>query len=158
MKKLLFTIAISMVLNSVLAQKNFNTITFSKFLTTTGSPSPLNQGIFAIKGSVNNTKVEGTDKPGTINISVAESTVTVKCDGEVDKVFKIVTINKETKEQYKSLRLSITCKDNTGADYSLIITRTKFSKEVNQMNVAIVQINGDGFNYTCTYLKDLFEN
>ena len=52
----------------------------------------------------------------------------------------------------------ITCKNKTGTDYSLIITRDKSGKEINQMNVKIIEANNDGFEYTCTYLKELFKN
>ncbi len=147
-----------MLLSSAFAQKNFNTITFSRFLTSTGNGSALNQGVFAIKGSANNLKVDRTEKTGTININTADSTITVKCDGDEDKIFKIGTVYKEEKNQYKTQTVLITCKDKMRTDFSLIITRDKSGKASNQMNVKIIEANNDGYEYTCTYLKDLFKN
>ncbi len=157
MKKLLFTITLSLIIGNVFAQKNFNPIIFSKSLTTTGNPSVMDQGVFAKKDSYDNLKVNMSDKSGTILIDANQSTITVKTDLEADKVFKIRTINKEEKDKYKVKTVRISCEDNMAVQYDLIITRNSNSKETNQMIVKIIKPNNDGYQFTCTYLKDLYE-
>ena len=121
MKKLLYIIALSLVVTCTFAQKNFKTITFTRFLTTTGNPNIMDQGVFAKKDSYKDLKVEQTDKTGTININTAEEIITVKCPGEEDKIFKIGTVYQDKKDEYKTQTLLITCKDKMGVNYSLII-------------------------------------
>lgn len=157
MKKILYTIAICLLVANTFAQKNFNTISFTRFLTRTGNPSALDQGVFAKKGAYDNLKVDRTDKTGTININANELTITVKTDGEADKIFKIHTINKEEKNEYKAKITRISCEDKMGVQHDLIITRDQNAKEINQMIVKIIQANNDGYEYTCTYLKNLIE-
>lgn len=156
MKKVLYTIAICLFITNVFAQKEFKPISFNKFLTTTGNPSALDQGVFAKKGGYDNLKVIITEKPGTINISSAEMNITVKTDGEADKIFKIHTINKEEKNQYKAKITRISCEDKMGNQYDLVITRDENSKNINQMHVTIKQSNNDGYDFTCPYSKELF--
>ena len=117
----------------------------------------MNQGVFATKDAYKNLKVDNTEKAGTIDIEAVESTITVKCNGEQDIVYKIISINKEEKNQYKTQTVLIPCKDKKGTDFSLIISRDKTGKAANQMNVKIIEANNDGFEYTCSYLKDLFK-
>lgn len=157
MKKLLYIIVLILLITNGFAQKNFKPISFISFLTTTGNPSALDQGVFAQKGAYDNLKVDISEKSGTINISSTDMNITVKTDGSEDKIFKIHTINKEEKNEYKAKITRISCEDKTGIQYDLIITRDENSKNINQMHVKIKQSNNDGYDFTCPYSKDLFE-
>lgn len=161
MKKLLYTIACSFIAINGFSQNNFKQIDFSQIKTTSGTPSLLDYGIYANKNATNNLKVDVTKKTGTININVKDSVITVKMDGSEDKVFKISNISEEEKIKYKKKtykKLIISCKNKTGIDFTLKISRDDDGEKMNQMDVSIQRSNGDGDEYTCTYLKDLFEN
>ena len=158
MKQLLYTIACSFIAISAFSQKNFKQIDFSEVKISKGHPSLLDYGNPNVKS---NLTVDVTKSPGTININAKDSVVTVKMDGSADKVFKILYIADEEKHKFnkKTYRsLSISCKNKTGVDFTLIISRDDNGKKMNIMNVSILQSNGDGDEYTCTYLKDLSEN
>ena len=161
MKKLLYTIACSFIAINGFSQKNFTQIEFSKVLTRSGSPSALDYGIYAKKNATNNLKVDMTEKPGTININLKDSVITVKMDGSEDKVFKILYIadeekHKFNKKTYRSLTMS--CKNKKGIDFTVKISRDDDGKKMNIMDVSILQSNNDGNEYTCAYIKNLFEN
>ena len=156
MKKLITVVTFCVLVTNMYSQKSFNSISFSKFLTTTGSPSILDYGVFAKKDAANNLKVTETIKSGTININTTDLSVVVKTEGGADMIYKILSIYNEEKEKNHDKTLKIPCSDVRGIQYLLTIIRNDAFKKINQMNVQILQDNGDGYKYTCSYLKDLF--
>jgi len=157
MKKLITAVAFCVILTNVFAQKNFNVINFTEFLTTSGSGSMLDQGVFATKESKSNFAVEATVAAGTISINTIDSTITIKLSGKADQVYKISTIYDEEKGQYKSKTLKIACINSSKTDFYFKIERTENLKKMNIMYVTLLQRNNDGYKFTCTYLKDLFQ-
>lgn len=158
MKKVITTIALCTLLTTVFAQKKFNTIMFSKYYTTTGSPGMLDYGVFAKKGAASNLKMTETIKSGTIDINIIDSIITIKTEGDTDKIFKMKNINEEEKDKYKTKRLSISCINKAGNQFNLKIIRDETLKRINQMQVTINQNNDDGDMYISTYLEDLYQN
>ena len=157
MKKLITAFAFCVLLTNVYAQKIFNVINFTEFLTTSGSGSMLDHGVFAIKNSKSNFAVEGTVAAGTININTIDSTITIKVSGKADAVYKISTIYNEEKGQYKSKILKIACRNSSKTYFNFKIERTDNLKKMNIMYVTLLELNNDGYKFTCTYLKDLFQ-
>ena len=157
MKKLSTAVAFCVILTNVFAQKNFNVINFTEFLTTSGNGSMLDQGVFAIKNSKSNFAVEGTVAAGTININTIDSSITIKVSGKADAVYKISTIYNEEKGQYKSKTLIIACRNSSKTYFNFKIERTDNLKKMNIMYVTLLELNNDGYKFTCTYLKDLFQ-
>lgn len=157
MKKLLYTIACSLIAINGFSQKKFSQIEFTKVKTTSGHSSVLDMGIYANKNATNHITVDVIEKPGTININTKDSIVTVKIDGTEDKVYKITYITEEkVDKKYKSKNLDIWCKSKNGNDVKLNIYRREYGKKDYGMDVSITSTNGDGDEYTCIYIKDLF--
>lgn len=157
MKKIFTAVALCILLTNVFAQKSFNIINFTEFLTTSGSGSMLDQGVFATKGSKSNFAVDKTVAAGTININTLDSTITIKIEGKSNVIYKIRTVYEEEKGQYKSKTLKISCGNSSRKDCDLKIERTENFKKVNLMFVTLLEPNNDGYKFTCTYLKDLFQ-
>ena len=158
MKKVLYSIAFSLIIFTASAQKKFNTIVFKDFLTRSGSPSMLDYGVFAKKDAVSTLQVIKTEKAGTINISTIDSTITVKTAGAEDQLFKITLIMEEEKDKYKNKTLKIYCEDKMKKGFVLLIDRNENFRKSDLMYVSITHDNNDdGNKYSCTYLKNLLE-
>ena len=157
MKKLITAIAFCVLLTNVYAQKIFNVINFTEFLTTSGNGSMLDYGVFATKESKSKLAVDNTVAVGTININTIDSTITIKVSGKADEVYKISTIYNEEKGQYKSKVLKIACINSNKTYFYFKIELTENLKKMNIMYVTLLQDNNDGYKFTCTYLKDLFQ-
>ena len=157
MKKIITAVAFCVILTNVFAQKVFNVINFTEFLTTSGSGGMLDYGVFATKESKSKFAVEGTVAPGTININTIDSTISIKVSGKADAVYKISTIYNEEKGQYKSKTLIIACRNSSKTYFNFKIERTDNLKKMNIMYVTLLQDNNDWYKFTCTYLKDLFQ-
>lgn len=151
MKKLITTVAFCVLLTNVYAQNNFKTIAFSKYLTTQHSPMMKDNGSYG-------TMTTETVKAGTIDINRIESIITIKRDGRTDEIYIIKKIYEERADAFKNMNTSISCKNRNGDEYFLTITKNDNYESMGIMKVKIENTSGYGDDFTCSFLKDLYQN
>ena len=97
-------------------------------------------------------------KTGTINIDTKKGTITISSPGDADKVFKIISVGNEEKDQYDNKTVTINCTDDAGVACTATIKKEYAFTSSNEMHFYTKYANGTGKGYTCDFIADLYQN